>query len=72
MKIQLFTLMAGPKGVVQPGEIINLPAKKAQALIKAGYAQPVTALKRKKETATAPQRETRDDVPDEAPADEEA
>lgn len=68
MRIKLLTLMAGPKGIVQPGTIISLPAKEARALIASGQAQDLTKSKPKKETATAAQRETRD----EAPADEGA
>jgi hypothetical protein len=41
MKIKLITLYAGPFGVIQPGEVADLPQAEAQALIAGGYAKPV-------------------------------
>lgn len=40
MRIQMVTLMAGPDGVLEPGQIADLPAAKAQALIDGGFARP--------------------------------
>lgn len=63
MKIVLITLMAGPDGVFQPGQDLNLPAKKARELIKAGFAVPVVRPKPKarpkKEMAADGRREMR-------------
>ena len=39
MRIQMVTLMAGPDGVLEPGQIADLPAAKAKALIDGGFAR---------------------------------
>jgi len=36
--VRMITLMAGPLGVFQPGQVVNLPAQAAQALVAGGYA----------------------------------
>jgi len=36
--VRMITLMAGPGGIFQPGQVVNLPAKAAQALVAGGYA----------------------------------
>jgi len=38
MKIRLVTLMAGPAGVNQPGEELDLPEPEARRLVEAGSA----------------------------------
>jgi hypothetical protein len=40
MRIQMVTLLAGPDGVLQPGQIADLPAVQAKALIEGGFARP--------------------------------
>ena len=52
MKIRQLTLMAGPKGVVQPGQVVEVTAKEGKARIKAGVA---VAVPDKRETATSTQ-----------------
>jgi hypothetical protein len=61
MKIRLKTLMAGPGGVVRPGEVVDLPGDQARELIAGGFAE--LAEKPKPEpppiktaTAEAPER----------------
>lgn len=41
MKIKLRTLLAGPRGCVHPGTVIDWPEVEAQALIQGGYAEAV-------------------------------
>lgn len=41
MRILMKTLLAGPGGVCQPGEIHDVGGKEAQALIAGGYAEQV-------------------------------
>lgn len=41
MKVRMITLAAGPEGVLQPGQEVELPAKEAMALIAGGYAEEV-------------------------------
>ncbi len=41
MKIRLKTVMAGPEGVFSPGTVIEVTGEEAQALLSAGYADPV-------------------------------
>jgi hypothetical protein len=48
MQIRLKTLMAGPEGVFGPGSVIDLDIEQAEALVTAGYAEP---LERPVETA---------------------
>jgi len=48
MRVRLKTLMAGPQGVFQPGSVIDLDIDEAEALVSAGYAEP---LERPIETA---------------------
>lgn len=38
MRVKLKTLMAGPEGSAHPGQILDLPADRAQALVAGGYA----------------------------------
>jgi hypothetical protein len=40
MRIQMVTLMAGPDGVLEPGQIADLPSAQAKALIDGGFARP--------------------------------
>jgi hypothetical protein len=44
MRVRLKTLMAGPQGVFQPGSVIDLRADEAEALVSAGYAEPLERL----------------------------
>lgn len=44
MKIRLISLMAGPAGVVQPGQVIDMqPDSYAEAMVAGGYAEKVEA-----------------------------
>jgi len=56
MRIRMRTTMAGPDGVVLVGKEVELPKKKAEGLIEAGYAeQVVEAPAPKKEEAKKPE-----------------
>lgn len=50
MKIKMRTTMAGPKGVVVAGEVIDLPKGEAYALVEGRYADQIEG---EPETATA-------------------
>lgn len=52
--VQLKTLAAGPQGVKQPGEHVEVPAHIAEHLVTTGQAEHVAA-----ERAVMPKRETR-------------
>jgi len=39
MKIRMKTLMAGPRGVRQPGEVCTLPQSEAAVLVDLGFAE---------------------------------
>lgn len=41
MRVRLKTLMAGPRGVASPREIVDLPDADAYALCEGGYAEQV-------------------------------
>jgi hypothetical protein len=41
MRVRLKALMAGPEGVFQPGSVVDLHIDEAEALVSAGYAEPV-------------------------------
>ena len=43
MRVRLKTLYAGPSGVTHPGQIVDLPAAEAVALLNGGYADAVDA-----------------------------
>lgn len=43
MKVRLNTIMAGPPGTVQPGQIVDLDAETAHSLVAGGYAQELAA-----------------------------
>jgi hypothetical protein len=45
MKVKMRTLAAGPDGLYQPGQEIDLPAKQARALIEGGYAEAVEQIR---------------------------
>lgn len=49
MKVKMKTLAAGPDGLYQPGQVVEVSAAQAQAFLEAGYAEPV---KKRRETAT--------------------
>jgi len=49
-KIRMRSLYASPRGVCQPGQVIELPVDEAKALVDGGYAEDVKAVK--SETAT--------------------
>ncbi len=38
MKVRMKTLMAGPDGVLQPGQVVDLPVEQAETLIAGGFA----------------------------------
>jgi hypothetical protein len=38
MRIRLLTLSAGPGGVIQPGQVVDLPEAMGQALVDGGFA----------------------------------
>lgn len=42
MKIKMRTILAGPGGVAQPGQIIDRPEEEAKQLVERGYAVYVT------------------------------
>lgn len=44
MKIKLKTVMAGPNGVFNPGDELDLPVEQAQALIQGCYALAVLEI----------------------------
>lgn len=59
MRVKLRTLMAGPAGVFQPGQVLTVSTETGQALIAGGYAEPVAeAARPAAETAELPQGET--------------
>jgi len=39
--VKLLTTMAGPGGCYHPGDVVSLPAEKAEILINGGYAEAV-------------------------------
>lgn len=41
MRVRMKSLMAGPAGVAQPGQVIDLAAAEAYDLIERGYAEQV-------------------------------
>lgn len=45
MKIRMLTLAAGPDGVLQPGQEVDLPGEQARALIEGGYAEAVEKIR---------------------------
>lgn len=44
MKVRMFTLSAGPTGIVYPGEILDVSANEASELIQGGFAQPIKEI----------------------------
>jgi hypothetical protein len=60
MRVKMRTTAAGPDGVLQAGQTVNLPAEKTKAFIDGGYAEEVVlsqvelATAEPKEKATAP------------------
>lgn len=54
MKVKLKTILAGPHGSGQPGDILDLP--NGADLVSAGYAEAVEAVK-KPEVAVKPEQE---------------
>ena len=42
MRVRMKTLLAGPFGIRQPGEVHDVGAKEAEALVAGGYAEQVT------------------------------
>lgn len=60
MKVRAITLMAGPGGVIHPGQVFDAPDEKAKALIAGRYAVPVGGKIASIETAmVVPVAETR-------------
>ena len=56
MQVRLKTIMAGPAGTGQPGDVVDLPTAQAYALIEGGYAAQLgaeTPTPAGPETATA-------------------
>ena len=45
MKVKMITKMAGPQGVANPGQEIDLPEKLARSLVDGGYATKVQESK---------------------------
>ena len=39
MKVRMLSIMAGPQGVYDIGQLVDMPADKAKALIDGGYAK---------------------------------
>ncbi len=58
MKVRMLTLMAGPDGILRPDQVVDLPKKKAQALIDGGFAVKVAAPKPKPKKQAAPEKAT--------------
>ena len=58
MRIRMMTMMAGPEGVVHPGEVVEVTEEKGAALVKEGFAELVgqpaleTAMREPPEVAT--------------------
>ncbi len=64
MKVQMKSLMAGPDGVHQPGEVVDVEEKTARELIASGAAIGVAAKpKAEKPVEVAPQPERKEPAP---------
>lgn len=67
MRIRMLTIMAGPDGIVHPGQEVDLAPERARELIDGGFAEaiarpePEKAVKPKPETAAGPK--VKKDVP---------
>lgn len=64
MQIQMKTLLAGPAGVWQPGEIVTVSVETGKALVAGGFAEEISLQQsavggqpEENETATAPEGE---------------
>jgi hypothetical protein len=42
MRVRMKVTMAGPDGCARMGEVVEVPAAQAMAMVEAGYADPVT------------------------------
>jgi len=67
VRVILSSIMAGPNGVAQPGDVVDLPDEEAQQLIDGGHAKkasgvPADVVERAVDKP-AEQRETADDPP---------
>lgn len=45
MRVRLKTTMAGPSGAAMPGEVLDLPADAAAAMVAGGYADAIAVPK---------------------------
>lgn len=65
MRVKLRTIMAGPNGVSQPGDIVDLPKEDAQRLIDGGQADAVSGVAVTERAVDVPseERETADSPP---------
>lgn len=58
MKVKMKTLAAGPEGLYQPGQEVDLPAAQAKALIAGGYAEEVVLADVEQQQKEPAERET--------------
>lgn len=69
MKVKLKTIMAGPEGTAQPGQVVDVPEGEARYLVETNQAEAVDPMKPvRKGTAI----ETAEKIPDGEKADGEA
>ena len=41
MKVRFLTLSMGPRGMIRPGDVVDVPAGEAKLLLAGKYAEPV-------------------------------
>ena len=55
MKVRFLTLSMGPRGMIRPGDVVDVPAGEAKLLLAGKYAEPVEPAEPKPDKEEAPQ-----------------
>ena len=54
MKVRFLTLSMGPRGMIRPGDVVDVPAGEAKLLLAGKYAEPVEPAEQKPDKEEAP------------------
>lgn len=65
MKVKMNSIMAGPDGCYAAGQVVNLPAEKAEALISGGFAVSLEPEKKAKKEEPVKEQEPEEKEPEE-------